>query len=133
MTLFLTETSISEQKLPPWHHFLVSSYFATLLEILRGTDACHGSSATSNFGGPSPSPTKPPPMHSGGSRGANPAMAPIEIGNGVWPPFGTERAMEVFGPPYRCRLRIWPPMEKYKYKTQKRSMTKKRSSEILKR
>src|SRR6218665_977802 len=30
-----------------------------------------------------------------------------------------------FGPPYRCRLRIWPPTEKYHVKTLKKSMTKK--------
>src|SRR6218665_1263739 len=30
-----------------------------------------------------------------------------------------------FGPPYRCRLRIWPPpTEKYHVKTRKRSITK---------
>src|SRR6218665_2157147 len=37
-----------------------------------------------------------PTMISVGSRGGKSGYGPpIEIGNGVWPPFGTERAMEV--------------------------------------
>ena len=40
--------------------------------------------------------------------------------------------LSILAPPYRRRLRIWPPpTEKYHIKTLKRSMTKKRSSEIL--
>ena len=50
--------------------------------------------------------------------GANPAMPPIEIRNGVWPPPAGQKEqwkycdyVEKQGvwPPYRCRLRIWPP------------------------
>src|SRR6218665_1047946 len=42
----------------------------------------------------------------------------IEVGNGVWPPLGSRKSNDSivilskckdFGPPYRCRLRIWPP------------------------
>ena len=75
-------------------------------------------------------------LTSGGSRGGQIRPCPsIEIGNGVWPPSGTERAMVVLWfcwkvrnldpPPLRCRLQIWPPYGKIPYKTRKRSMTKK--------
>ena len=61
------------------------------------------------------------PVHSGGF-GGDPAMAPIEVANGVWPPSGEERVTIVyivklmkckdFGPPHRCWLRIWSPLRK---------------------
>jgi len=31
---------------------------------------------------------------SGGSRGANPAMPPTEVGNGIWPPLGGRKNNE---------------------------------------
>jgi len=59
-------------------------------------------------------------QHSGGSRGANPAMTPIEVGYVVCPPRGRMSNDSIvnlpksndFGPPYRCRLWIWPPYGK---------------------
>ena len=73
--------------------------------------------------------------------GANPAMAPIEVGNGVWPPSGGRKSNDStvnmsksknFGPP---RIDVGygfaPPTENATLKTSKRSMTKKRLSEIL--
>ena len=81
--------------------------------------------------------SRPKDRPSGGCReGQIRPWPPIEIGNGVWPPFGTEIAMEVLwfcwkvrslAPPYWCRLRIWPPYGKIPYIKQ----NKKRSSEIL--
>ena len=53
--------------------------------------------------------------------GANPAMAPLEVGNGVWPP----RIDVGYGfapPPYGKNS---TPTEKWHSKTLKRSMTKK--------
>ena len=79
---------------------------------------------------------------SGESRGVQirpwpPSKLAMEFG----PPSGAERVMialwigrnvRVLAPPYRRRLRIWLPLrKKYHIKTWKRSMTKKRSSEIL--
>ena len=79
--------------------------------------------------------------HRGGSRGANPAMPPIEVDNGVWPPSRAERVMIVLWicgkvrvlAPLSMSATDLPPTEKYHnfIKTWKRSMTKKRSSEIL--
>src|SRR6218665_3802695 len=47
--------------------------------------------------------------------GANPAMAHIEVGNGVWPPRGRKSndstvKVRILASPIRCRLRIWPPV-----------------------
>jgi len=71
--------------------------------------------------------------------GANPAMPPIEIGNGVWPPSESNESIVIllkskdFGPPLSMSAADLAPLwKKTIYKTRKRSMTKnKRSSEIL--
>src|SRR6218665_43607 len=71
-------------------------------------------------------------------RGKSPHRPSIEVVNGVWSPLGSRKSNDSivnlskskdFGPPpYRCRLRIWPPTEKDHIKTLKRSMTKKKPS-----
>ena len=58
-------------------------------------------------------------LGSGGSRGANPAMAPIEVGNGVWRPLGGRNSngrivnlckFKDFGPPLiDVGYGFWPP------------------------
>src|SRR6218665_185150 len=54
-------------------------------------------------------------------RGANPAMAPIEVGNGVWPPLGGRKSNDStvnmckskdFGPLFDVGYGFGPPLRK---------------------